>query len=71
MRFSDAIIQEDMKALRDAELPYEMLRGKHVLITGASGMLAAYLVYFFEYLNRTKDYGIRWERKLCSTESGP
>ena len=53
MRFSDAIIQEDMKALRDAELPYEMLRGKHVLITGASGMLAAYLVYFFEYLNRT------------------
>lgn len=59
MKFSDAIIQEDMKALRDAELPYEMLRGKHVLITGASGMLAAYLVYFFEYLNRTENYGIR------------
>lgn len=47
-----------MKALRQCGLPYENLRGKRVLITGASGMLAAYMVYFFEYLNRTEDYGI-------------
>lgn len=58
MKFSDAIVQEDMRTLRECGLPIENLRGRHVLITGASGMLAAYMVYFFEYLNRTEDYGI-------------
>jgi len=56
--FSDEIIQDDMKILYQQKLPYEDFRDKTILITGASGMLAVYLVYFMMYLNRILGYRI-------------
>lgn len=58
MKFNDEIVQNDMRVIRESLLPFEEFRNKTVLITGASGMLATYLVYFFEYLNKKENYGI-------------
>lgn len=59
MDYSNQIVRGDMEDLAGRDLPYEQLKGSSVLITGASGMLATYLVYFFMYLNETRDYGIQ------------
>lgn len=53
------IILKDMEDLEERELPVEKLKNSSVLITGASGMLAAYLVHFFMYLNETKNFKIK------------
>lgn len=59
MKFDHVIIQQDMEKIASAEyLDYEILKGKTVLVTGASGMLACYIVYFLMYLNREKSYNI-------------
>ena len=58
MEYTNPIVKEDMKALLSYGIPLEKLKKKSVLVTGANGMLATYLVYFFMYLNREKDYGI-------------
>lgn len=53
------IVQEDMdKLFLRKEVPIEMLKGKKILITGANGMLATYLIFFLCYLNKKKKYGI-------------
>lgn len=53
------IVQEDMKELSERkELPLEMLRDKKIMVTGANGMLATYLIYFFMYLNAEKGFDI-------------
>lgn len=44
------------------------LRGKRVLITGATGMLAGYLVFLFDYLNESAQYGIQMTLLLRSAE---
>ncbi len=44
------------------------LRGKRVLITGATGMLAGYLVFLFDYLNETAQYGIQMTLLLRSVK---
>lgn len=59
MDCSNQIILKDMKDLEERNLPLEKLKNTSILITGASGMLAAYLVHFFMYLNETKKYEIR------------
>ena len=59
MDYYDQIVREDMEDIASRECPYEKLKGCSILITGASGMLAAYLVYFFMYLNEKKDYNIQ------------
>ena len=38
------IIREDISEILKADLPWESLSGKNILITGGAGMLAAYLV---------------------------
>jgi len=38
---------------------YSWLKGKAVLITGAYGMLASYMVFFMIYLNEIYDYNIK------------
>ncbi len=45
------IIEEDLRRITAAPLPWEDLRGKTVLVTGASGFLPAYLVESLLYLN--------------------
>ena len=53
------IIREDLEELYAREIPWEKLKGKSILITGAYGMIASYLVFMCIYLNEVHDYGIR------------
>lgn len=41
---SNSIIQEDLVRIASADLPWDMLRNKAVMVTGGGGFLAAYLV---------------------------
>ena len=56
MEYTNPIVKEDMKSLMEYGLPLEKLKNKNVLVTGANGMLATYLVYFFMYLNKEISY---------------
>lgn len=49
MKYS--IIEEDLKEVYQRNITWERLRGKTVLVTGAYGMLASYIVYMLQYLN--------------------
>lgn len=54
-----AVILEDLENIVCQPLSWDKLRGKTVLITGASGMIASYLVYTLLYLNETRAASIR------------
>ena len=54
----DSIIYEDMEAIFDAG-DYLLLKEKTILVTGAYGMLASYMVYFLIYLNEMHGYDIK------------
>lgn len=56
MIFENKIIQEDMAFMQQELSGMEQFKNKTVLITGANGMLATYLTYFFMYLNQESDY---------------
>ncbi|MEG1485847.1 MULTISPECIES: NAD-dependent epimerase/dehydratase family protein [Lactococcus] len=50
--FENKIVQEDLKKIVSSSyINFEKLRGKTVLITGVSGMLATYLAYAIYYLD--------------------
>ncbi|MBF0525973.1 MAG: NAD-dependent epimerase/dehydratase family protein [Deltaproteobacteria bacterium] len=53
------IIQEDLAYITSADLPWESLAGKTVLITGANGFLPAYMVETLLYLNEQRRLDIR------------
>lgn len=60
MDFSrNKIIREDLEELYLRKIPWEKLRRKSILITGAYGMIASYLVFMCIYLNEEHDYGIQ------------
>ena len=48
------IIEEDLRVITAADLPWEQFAGKTVLISGANGFLPAYMVETLLYLNKTK-----------------
>lgn len=52
------IINNDLVEIYDSNVEWEKLQGKTVLITGAYGMLASYLVLMLIYLNEEKSMGI-------------
>ena len=52
------IIQKDMEFIVSSDLPWETLKDNTILITGATGFLASYLVDVFLYLNEEYDYNI-------------
>lgn len=56
--FSSNIVIEDMENIFDRDIPYDMLKGKTFLITGATGMLASYFVYYLIWLNEYKNFNI-------------
>lgn len=59
MLYRHYIMQEDMLQLAKIEyIPYKKLNNKTVLVTGAAGMLAYYMVCFLMYLNQKEDYNI-------------
>ncbi len=53
------IFEEDLQQIIEEDIAWEKLKGKTVLITGASGMIGMYLTGVLAMLNDTKDYGIR------------
>ena len=53
------IIQDDLTFIAEAELPWEQLAGKTVLITGANGFLSSYMVKTLIYINAHKNLDIR------------
>ena len=48
----NCIISKDMQEIYSCNLPWNELNGRTVLLTGAYGMLASYLVYFLLWLNK-------------------
>ena len=59
LSYSNNIVQEDMLDIYDEKILFNKLRNKSVLITGATGMLATYIIYFLYYLNQKRDSNIK------------
>lgn len=59
LNFFNTIVQEDMKDIYDEAISIDKLRNKSILITGATGMLATYIIYFLYYLNINKESNIK------------
>lgn len=58
--YNKSVVREDMNDLVSRDyIPFEDLRGKTVLVTGATGMLAYYFTLGLMHLNLEKDYDIR------------
>lgn len=53
------LIAEDIAGIARERLPWERLRSATVLISGASGMAASYIVHTLQYLNDTQNMNIR------------
>ena len=48
------IVEEDLARIAGERLPWDMLEGKHVLVSGANGFLPAYMVETILYLNESR-----------------
>ena len=59
LNFFNTIVQEDMKDIYEQKFLFDKLKSKSVLITGATGMLATYIIYFLHYLNINKESNIK------------
>lgn len=53
-----AVILEDLENIVSQSISWDKLRGKTVLITGASGLIASYMMFTLLYLNDTRQLGI-------------
>lgn len=53
------VFKEDLEAIIGEDIKWESLRGKRVLITGASGMIGTYMLQTLTMLNDRFSYGIR------------
>ena len=47
----EGVIIEDLRRMCQADLPWQQLEGKTVLVTGATGMLASYVTWLLLYLH--------------------
>lgn len=57
--YGNEIVQEDIKEIISRGRGLEKFKNCSILITGATGMLATYLVYTFMYLNENKAFNIQ------------
>ena len=53
------VLEQDLEAIIQENISWEKLKGKTVLITGASGMIGSYMLYVLTKLNDDYNYGIR------------
>ena len=66
--YNNQIVTDDLAGICKSELDWQQFHEKTVLITGATGMLAAYLTYTFLYLK--EHYGIEVRvLALCRTKT--
>lgn len=49
--YQHTIVQADMAMMSKANLPWQQLEGKTILVTGATGMLASYVTWLLLYLH--------------------
>ena len=59
LSYSNNIVQKDIIDIYEEKILFDKLRDKSILITGATGMLATYIIYFLYYLNLKKDNNIK------------
>lgn len=52
------IVRQDLENIYRRDIDWELLRGKTVLVTGAYGMLASYMVFFLMYLSDEKNMDV-------------
>ncbi len=52
-RSRNSIIEHDLKSITSTALPWRTFEGRKVLVSGASGLLPAYMVEVLLYLNET------------------
>jgi UDP-glucuronate decarboxylase len=57
--YQNQIVGEDLRALYNSNLDWQSLKNKTILVTGATGMLAAYFSFMLLYLNQRQNLGIR------------
>ena len=57
--YDKAVVKSDLNELISRDIPFEKLKGKTVLVTGATGMLAYYFTLTLMHLNYEKNYGIK------------
>lgn len=53
------VIRADLDDIFCRDINWKRLNGKRILISGAYGMLASYLVYFLIYLNELKGFDVK------------
>jgi len=53
------IIEDDLKFISNADLPWDELMGKTVLISGAAGFLISYVVHLLLFLNENRNANIK------------
>ena len=66
--YNNQIVTDDLAGICKSELDWQQFHEKTVLITGATGMLAAYLTYTFLYLKEHFGINVR-VIALCRTKS--
>lgn len=54
----NSVIISDMEDIYSRRISWDNLENKTVLLTGAYGMLASYLVYFFVYIKQVKNINV-------------
>lgn len=57
--YNNHIVQADLQEITSASIQWEAFQDKTILVTGANGMLATYLVYTFLYLVEKKGLDIK------------
>lgn len=65
--YANQIVQNDLKEIADARLPWDDLNGKTIFVAGATGMLASYITWFLCYLNEKKGINVK-VITLCRSE---
>ena len=53
------VLKQDIDMIIQGDILWEKLKGKTVLITGASGMIGSYMLYTLTTLNDELNYGIK------------
>ena len=66
--YKNKIVQEDLRQMAEEQLDWHQVDGKTILVTGATGMLAAYISYFLLYLKEERGIALKL-LALCRTKA--